>query len=244
MAWLGIVGMGSFWAVSVWVGVRLLRLAARTRQVPELAIGLSFALSGALGYPLVVGSSVALHRAPAATPWLWGAGLLCISAGALALSYFNWRVFRPGAAGGAVFAALCLAMAVGTVGAGVATGFAAPGIHETFGWIGALSRAGVYAWASFETLRYHALMRRRLAIGLVDPESTRRFLYWGIGAGAATAIFANNMLRAGLGLDPDPRALGAALPTGVLGCTAAACIWLTFRTRAATAEPAPTSPSR
>jgi hypothetical protein len=39
-----------------------------------------------------------------------------------------------------------------------------------------------------ESLRYHGLLRRRLALGLTDPVVVNRFLVWGVGAAATCAM--------------------------------------------------------
>jgi len=46
-------------------------------------------------------------------------------------------------------------------------------------------RTGALLWASLESLRYYAKMRRRLRLGIADPVVTNRFLMWGLGIGAA-----------------------------------------------------------
>lgn len=65
------------------------------------------------------------------------------------------------------------------------TGFAAgdsagPAIRVT-DWL----RNGALLWGGWEALRHHALLRRRRAYGLADPEATRRVLYWGLALGGA-----------------------------------------------------------
>jgi hypothetical protein len=39
-----------------------------------------------------------------------------------------------------------------------------------------------------ESLRYHALLRRRMALGLADPVVTNRFFVWGVGSGATCIL--------------------------------------------------------
>ena len=231
MGLLSAIGMGSFWVVSVVVGIRLLRLASRTRELPELAMGLAFFSGGGLGYLLIIGSSLARSRAPEWMPSLWAAGLIAITVGAVALAFFNWRVFVPEPRGVALFAAACSAMLVGLAGVALGPGFSGPGVDGAFGWLGALGRMATFGWAAAESWRYFAMMRRREALGLVDSATTRRFLYWALGAGAATLIFLNSQIRQAVGLGMDPRVPGTAIPTAALGLTAAACVWLAFRGR-------------
>ena len=60
---LGVIGFGSFLAVSLAVGTRLLLLARRTRRLPELAMGLNFLLAGFIGYALLVAAGLGAREA-------------------------------------------------------------------------------------------------------------------------------------------------------------------------------------
>ena len=53
MALLGIATIASL-TVSAVLAVRLLRLAQRTRERPEFAIGLAFLVAGVIGYSLML----------------------------------------------------------------------------------------------------------------------------------------------------------------------------------------------
>ncbi|GAF95123.1 unnamed protein product, partial [marine sediment metagenome] len=89
-------GVAIFLVTCLAVGIRLLVLAARTRQGPELALGLTLFASGGLGGILYfLGTSRAEELGEFAV-WVRGSGRLCLTAGALTLWGFTWRVFRPG----------------------------------------------------------------------------------------------------------------------------------------------------
>ena len=53
MELLGAIGGVSFILASLVIGLRLLLLARRTRELPEFVIGLALFLMGGLGYPLL-----------------------------------------------------------------------------------------------------------------------------------------------------------------------------------------------
>jgi hypothetical protein len=174
------------------VGFRLIRLWRRTREIPELSLGLGL---------LVVSSSLplaAVGRAPATAMELAGrvsfsAGITAAAVGVSLLVFFNYWVFRRGSSWGrAAFIAICLTMC-----AGVGYMSAANFLGESIEQIKITMRPGAlalmltilacFAWSGAESLRYHTALRRRLSIGLGDPVLTNRFLLWGV-AGLTCSI--------------------------------------------------------
>lgn len=214
---LGLVGMLAFTAVSFAVGVRLLWLARRTRELPELAIGASFLLAGGLGGTLTV---LAGERSVA----LFAVGSLLVDLGVACLAVFTWRVFRPDAAWGAALFAACLAgFAIGFLGKLVTGGFGTP-TTSLWDWITLLSRMAMYGWGACESLIHHLAGRRRLRLGLADPLVVNRFLLWAIGLFAVFAIWAQLAVVMVVGVDPRVTFLGTAL----LGFVCAGALWLAF----------------
>jgi hypothetical protein len=212
-------------AVSAVVGARLLRLAARTRQVPELALGSAYVLLGTLGHPLaILARSGAL--APAASAPLLAAALAAQDLACLGIYLMTWRTFRPERrALGAAIAAVALGMAA-SVAAGAREGFAAADYGAGY-WLGLALRAGGFLWAACESLRHHALLRRRLRLGLADPVVADRFRLWSIANLALCvgfAVFAAARL-AQTGSATPPVALVTTSAIGVLSGTAT---WLAF----------------
>ena len=59
------------------VGLRLLRLALRTRALPEAGIGGSCVLLGALGYPISIAARTGLGGSPGADELLLAAAMAC-----------------------------------------------------------------------------------------------------------------------------------------------------------------------
>jgi len=52
--WVGLLGLVAFVAASLVVGGRILWLAAHTKQLPEVCVGLSLVLGGGVGLALSV----------------------------------------------------------------------------------------------------------------------------------------------------------------------------------------------
>jgi len=211
--------------VDLVVGVRLLMLARRTRELPELAFGTGFVLLGAIGYPLAtVARGIALDAPETGGPLLLAAigtqDLACF-----AIYVAVARVFRPTSAlaKGCVAAAAAL-LALSWIGQ-VASGAPDGGPFFLVGWA---MRGGCFAWSTAEALACFDRMRRRLALGLADPLIVDRFRLWAVANGAITvgfAIFMAGRLAAppGAGQLPAVTAL-----TSLVGIVAGVALWLAF----------------
>jgi hypothetical protein len=174
-------------AADAVVGARLLLLAVRRRQLPELTFGAAFVLLGVVGYPLAVSA----RSAPGGDGGLLAAALAAQDLGALAIYVATWQVFRPDA----VWALRGVSMAGGVflaslLGDSYQAGM--PLLRDGGPWyyLGFTARAMAFVWAAAEAFRYHAMMRRRLALGLGDPVVADRFRLWGLSAMAVVAAFA------------------------------------------------------
>lgn len=176
------------------VGGRLLLLSHRTRQLPELALGLDFLLIGGLGYPLAIAADALVGRSLLVAGVVATVASLTVShLGMLGHCAFTRLVFRPQerwarALVGACALAVVIGFALGVhVGAGwLARGIATPA--ERMGgtlFLMAVSTA-TCAWSATEAFSYHAKMRRRLSLGLVEPVVANRFLLFGIHSTSTT----------------------------------------------------------
>lgn len=156
--------------VSCVVGVRLLLLAHRTRQAPEMLIGLDLILVGCFWSLLV-----AVGRQGTALPddlraALVFVGSLCGVAGTACLAVFTWRTFRPTRAG-----ALAAFVTSGMFAATFAAQAFEPGWlvfakEERGPWAAASWVASIsYVWACFESTRHASMLGRRVRLGLADP---------------------------------------------------------------------------
>jgi hypothetical protein len=221
-----LIGYGWFIVTCLVVGARVLRLALRTRQLPEWALGIALFVSGGLGYSLLFIRSLTFLPGELEGE-TFGAGLLALSVGSAALYLFNWRVFRPNSLwAGLAFAGACLVLAVSFLTEALTTGF--EGERSLFWYsVGTVTRAIPYAWAAGESLYQHLRSRRALRFGLADPIVVDRFRLWAIGA---SAIFTSYTLVFVSGLIGDPTTHPPELVAVVacLGLSAAAAVGFAF----------------
>ncbi len=160
------------------VGVRLVRLASQTRQVPERLLGVLFLFSGAsyLAYvfPMVLDED-----------WLWTplnflGRVLYLPIPAL-LAIFTRQVFRPKSRWAAWFVWVSVVLPVAGVGGSALGGdwegysLGNPGFWAE--WVGYTLPFG---WAGIEAFIQYAKARRRRKHGLCDPAVRNRYLLWGI----------------------------------------------------------------
>lgn len=230
---LGILALASMGLVGAVVGARLLLLARRTRQIPELAIGLGLLLITVVGAPLST-----TGRLPFLVETPIGDGIfalgLAFSLGGIGLLYvFTWRVFRAGARWAK--AAVSLAgVALGCQWVGLLVASRAGRTMEqilphTRPWALAIvaTVAIAFGWTALESLVYHSRLRRRLALGLADPVVVNRLLLWGVSAVAAwglCTVLAGSMLVGQAPLrDPLPLSI-----IGVAGLTTSLAWYLAF----------------
>jgi hypothetical protein len=179
---LGAAAVGLLVAASIVVGFRLVALHRRSGGAPELLLGLMLLLSVGAGYPLLIAAS---RVGPDWVRPVFIVSTLCVNVGFAMLFAFTWRVFRRDAAwGGALAGAGMLALLANAAfrcwdaATGAHVRIAGEVVRES-GFQGAPVLLG-YLWTAWESLRYHGLMRRRLALGLADPAVCNRFLLWGL----------------------------------------------------------------
>jgi hypothetical protein len=175
------------------VGVRLLRLARRTRGLPELTLGLGECLLAGAVPPFFVIVSVLPEAGPLVRAASF-AGHLAYTLGCAVMILFTWRVFRPDAAWAR---ALGPAM-IGTLFVGGVLGMArallvpdATALREpqtsAFLLMEWVSVAG-FLWTAVEAFQHHGRLRRQAALGLADAVLVNRMLLWGlVGVGGVLA---------------------------------------------------------
>jgi hypothetical protein len=227
MQLLAALGGGAFVLVSLVLSIRLLLLASRTRQLPELLVGLTLLLLGGVGYPLSTAARLMDESSAlaAALFMVWGA-LSVVGQGSLAL--FNWRVFRPGQA------------RARALGLGYGTAVFVLFLCQTFGpgWgdfaraergpFQAMTYCAIFAlgWGGTESLLYHAKLRKRLALGLADAVTTDRLRLWAIAMFSACTISATALALRSVGVPMESPLIG--LVVGPLGLVSAGSMWLAF----------------
>lgn len=196
-------GLVAFLLVSLAVGIRLLLLWRKTRGLPELMIGAGFLVGGAFGFipeHLVVTGVI---------QGSWDGLILAIAevairSTAVLCAVFTWRVFRPESSW-----ARNLTFGIGAALTVAHLGHPGPwATAETpLAWnaslLTAVVRSGAFAWAAGEALREGVMARRRARLGLVSPETARRFLLWGYAMLGPSCMSAVPILTRWL-LQPDP----------------------------------------
>lgn len=223
-----IAAVGTLFAVWVVTGIRLVRLARRTRQGPEGMLGLALLLQAGIGYPISVAAPFAGDFA-----WLvWTVSSACSNAGMALIFAFTARVFRNDArwAWAVVGAAIALlaVQGFGHVWGQLADDPAARArALRTWGG-GSLALSGLsWGWTAVEALRFHGLLRRRVALGLADPVVANRMLLWGsMGAIALACVAIDAVLLYTAG--EIGRTVLIPLVTAVAGLLVSACMILAF----------------
>ena len=215
--------------IATWVGIHLLRMAARTHKTPELGIGLTvftlgFGTAGMLGGELVAaGGRIVLGQLLAI------GGLLLVAIGTIGLYVAMRQVYRPDSVWATAGVAVGLTLMIGSfiarlVEGGVPTPWDPSPANACF----LLGRFAVYTWAAFESYRYFALLRRRLAIGIAEPVAMLQILFWAIAAtGMTISVSTIAVGTFALGVRP------AIWPAGVgvvafVAITSSSAIWCAF----------------
>ena len=219
-----------FVLASLVLGARLLALAARTRRLPEICIGLAMLLMGGLAYPLIMTARMAVRLSAPTRLGVMAFAILFMGVGTLAVAIFNWQVFRPGAGW-----ARALAIAAGvSMLVCVALQLAGPGLaaaafeNRGLGFrLFQLHSGLLSAWGAYESLRAWSRLRKRERLGLADPVVCERVLLWGIASLASAIIGGTSTVAGFLGINFAATAFGAAV-TAPLGLTAAGAMWLAF----------------
>lgn len=223
---IGGAGLSAFTLTSLVVGLRLMALHRRTRQFPELAMGLSFFTAGFLSTAMnLVGNHA--QDDPLVAMWLRLAAALISDVGYALMAFFVWRVFRRDAAGVALFSASAGLLAAGFVMQVVSTRPVLPAPIDPGFWVAFAGQVIAYGWAAAETLHYWTLLRRRERIGLAEPLLVNRFLLWGIANATVVGIW-GEIAWSMLGRETANLSDASYLRLALLGFACAATTWLAF----------------
>jgi len=229
MAFLAALGGLSFLLICILGGGRLLLLARRTRKLPEFVLGMGMLLLGGVATPLA-----ALARMPTDLPLdvrvaFLVAHFTIMVIGMAGFSAFTRQVFRPNEAWSRILSwALPGMMVLGMFLTHTTHGFA--GALDTMGRGELLQQLGAMAtlgWAAWESLRYSRILKRRLALGLVDPVVFDRVRLWGIAMGLALVLSSVTICAQLMGFNFLGSAVGAAF-TGFGGFIAGSALYLAF----------------
>lgn len=211
----------AFGIVASVIGIRLIALSRRTGQTPERWLGSGLLATAGLGYtPMIVAIAMKGVRPEAAASLdaVITAGWVVHNLGVMCMLTFIVQVFRPDAfwARALAFVMVVLLWAgwgLYVQGGGIAT--AKPNLGY---WI-AFATIGTYPlWSGIEAFRYHALMKKRLTLGLADPLVVDRFRLWGVASLCAmSSIWIVNV----------PTFVGVDATTGTISGFVSACMVVT-----------------
>jgi hypothetical protein len=176
------------------VGIRLIVLSRRHRALPELLLGLSLLLGGTFGAVLeVAGMSPDAPIEPQVAGLLLAIGKGLVVGGFLCQVLFIRIVFRPNEKWATALVAAMLFVQLTTFAAFATAGTFSNGEMPTSIFLFEFaSRTTGSIWLVAESLRYNAVMRRRLALGLADPLVCDRFRLWAIAGSAAIVMLATS----------------------------------------------------
>ncbi len=231
MAELSLACLALYTVTSLVVGFRLIARSYHSRGVPELLIGLTYAASSGIGYPLTVTATAWSSRGATLGAMAIGEALIVLGCGCFLL--FNAKVFRP-TARWSVPVALLGSLVLAACGGWVVAEFFAT---DDVALVTERTRLGTIlflavlvlgqGWTAFEGMRHYRMMRRRLALGLAEPVVTNRFLLWGI-SGLVSLTWngvVNAYLLAGANINLHPVPVFA---VSFGGLVTAGCLVLTF----------------
>ncbi|MCG8591967.1 MAG: hypothetical protein MJE66_21945 [Proteobacteria bacterium] len=207
---------------------RLLWLARRTRELPELLIGLTFLL--ATPGQCLVGAAQVNHaglESLSVELLTFGRFLFTVACGTCALAV--WRIYRPyGFASLAVMYVVILSLGAGFVNQ-LLPGPNGQPMRSPLYWMGTAAQFFTFAWAAYEALRTWRSLRHRPHTGWLS--TAHRFLLWGVASLCAFGGYAAFVITSELSRRAGPDALGALAvigPGSILGLAAAACMWFAF----------------
>jgi len=218
---------------SLFVGIRLLILARRTRGFPEFIVGMGFLLVGGSGYPLSAISGYGVETVGEVVFPAYAAGAVANLLGIFCFVLFTWKSFRP-EAGWARALVVVTGIGLFTIGSGCIVTFAGsdpslPSHLAAHSW----NTAGYpffvvpFAWSAIEALLAFRASRRREAIGLGDSVVKNRFMLWSLFAIVALVMVAGNLF-AQLSGQPIFESFVALLATGVGSIVTSGALYLAF----------------
>lgn len=170
------------------VGGRLARKAMRTRELPEMLMGVGLLLLVvglvALGASGIGRTSVGEVKLP-----LLAVGLAMFGTSAALQAGFVSRTFRPGQHWARLLTTFLGAFAFAVMGRILATAATSPAelmsvdaMRDSVFWI-RLPFAAVYMWTAIEGYQQYRMAQRRENLDIGDPVLTNRFMLWtGVGA--------------------------------------------------------------
>lgn len=228
MQLFGLFCVSAYCLASLIVGVRLVRLAQRTREIPELMIGTCFLSGGLIGFPASVAAQLLVSESPALARGMavaYAVGL-AVAAGCMLVAW--WKIYHPASRWGpwvvAVWSVLLAWACLGQMGRPVEELALSADNWEPHRVI---VQGGAYAAIAWSGFRYHALLRRRMRLGLADPVVANRIWLWSLAASTVTLQYAYTLAIPWLNSLFDAVKAAPAF-VGTLGVVIALCITHAF----------------
>ena len=221
-----LAGYAAFILASFVLGIRLLRLWTRTRQLPELATGTAFLLGGAVGYVCWLVLSVLDANPDTSLTLRKGIillGLACSCIGGVTYGLGTAQIFRAGQRWPYAL--------IGLLGAGMLAAWTAVAVMPyddgSFNfWYALLCCGGLYLWGAIESFTLAQKLDRRARLGMAEPMIVNRTVQWGIAAAMISCMIGVSFTgRLVYGL-PGPEWLRTL--TACMGVLAAVAIYLGF----------------
>ena len=167
-------------------GLRLLTLAWKTREAPELLCGLYFIGASICISLRVLGTSLQWSD-PELSLSLNSVGHVALASGTIFMAVFTQRVFHAASPGAKAFAGVTIAAIIGTTFHSFLSGQIV--VENSFSLVATnTARIVPTAWAFVESFRYWRAMKRRANLGISDPVVTNRFLLWSLWTGGVSGL--------------------------------------------------------
>ena len=168
----------------IGVGVRLLRIAARTQGLPEAALGFTLFCFAAISQPPAILAEVAKQQgnfdaSGIAVVISWVGTFLAL----VGLAVFTWRAFRPGQRWAAALALGCIgvdAFAIGGVIQNLRAGQLDAASLAPHIALSCVAFAVIFGWGAIEGFFAWSAARKRERLGLADGSVTNRFWLWSV----------------------------------------------------------------
>jgi hypothetical protein len=215
----------------IGVGVRLLRIAFRTRGIPEAALGATLFCFAALSQPAAILGEIAKQQGELGTSGVAGIVSWFGTFAALAgLAVFTWQTFRPGERWAAALAlgAIALdALAIGSLVRNLQLGVVDPAANGPAIAASCVVFAVIFGWGALEGLQAWSAARKRERLGLADAAVTNRFLLWSVSSlgGFVADVLLIPLVLSGADLTKDPAPQLAVAASALLN---AVCWFLAF----------------
>lgn len=225
MVLLTLLGFAAYLGVSFVAGLRLVWLARRTRELPEFAFGGAL-FAGGLGFCLYTVATLTRGLPEELERTVYYLAVSFLDLGVILHLLGVWRVFRPGQTWAAALFAAGVAGVVSHLTLVFLSFEPGKGSSGLAFWNFATVSASGHVWSTSEAFRYYGLLRKRLRLGLAEPELAHRILLWGCASSAALTqivITMANHVISGRNLDPN-----LVVVQSFVGLVCAVSLWFSF----------------